>query len=426
MPDLVPEQAARRQAIEEVMREVLAAYAYQEIRTPVIERTDLFQRSIGEVTDIVEKEMYSFDSRDGDSLTLRPEGTAGVVRAFLQHNLLERQQQRLWYSGPMFRYEKPQMGRQRQFHQLGVEAFGMDGPDIDAELILLCARLWRRLGIAARLTLELNSLGNAASREAHRAALVDYFEAHVDALDEDSRRRLGRNPLRILDSKNPALGELLAQAPSLQDYLDADSRAHFDGLRALLDEAGIEYRVNPRLVRGLDYYSLTVFEWLTDDLGAQGAVCAGGRYDGLIAQLGGRPLPAIGFAIGYERLQMLVELETDGAAAGGADVYCIAAGEAAGRELLRLAEAVRDALPGCRVLCHCGGGSLKSQMKRADRSGAELALLLGEDELQRNEVTVRLLRGEGQRRVAREALAAELGQLLAASEVGQERSGGAA
>ena len=373
------------------------------------ERTELFKRSIGEVTDIVEKEMYTFDDRSGDSVTLRPEGTAGCVRAAEEHGLLYNQTQRLWYRGPMFRYERPQAGRYRQFHQIGVETFGISGPDIDAELIIMTARLWRELGLADQVTLELNSLGDTEDRARYRDALVSYLKTHEDRLDEDSRRRLERNPLRVLDSKDPGTRDVLTSAPQLADYLGDEARSHFDGLCALLKANGIDYRLNPRLVRGLDYYGKTVFEWVTDALGAQGTVCAGGRYDGLVEQLGGKPTPAVGFAMGVERLillleQRLPELRPD------AELYIVSSDASAA---LTLAESLRDALPGRRVQCHCGGGSFKSQMKKADRSGAWFALLLGEDELNAGLVTVKPLRQDGeQQQVAREALAQTLAGLL--------------
>ena len=391
MNDILPGESALWQNLETTLREVLAAYGYHEIRLPIVEKTELFARSIGEVTDIVEKEMYTFADRNGDSLTLRPEGTAGCARACIEHGLLHNQTQRLWYAGPMFRYEKPQKGRYRQFHQVGAEAYGMAGPDIDAELICLSARLWQRLGIRA-VTLQLNSLGSSAARAAYRERLVAYFESRRDELDEDSRRRLHANPLRILDSKNPTLRTVLAEAPALLDQLDPESRAHFEELQALLAAAGIAYDINPRLVRGLDYYCKTVFEWVTDTLGAQGTICAGGRYDGLIEQLGGQPVPGVGFALGLERLVAML------AAAGqpGADpephVYLIMVGDAAQRHGLALAERLRDQLPALRLRMHCGGGGFKAQFRRADHSGARFALILGEDEINADTVAVKPLR----------------------------------
>ena len=391
MNDILPGESALWQSLETTVRDVLAAYGYHEIRLPIVEKTELFARSIGEVTDIVEKEMYTFADRNGDSLTLRPEGTAGCARACIEHGLLHNQTQRLWYAGPMFRYEKPQKGRYRQFHQVGAEAYGMAGPDIDAELICLSARLWQRLGIRA-VTLQLNSLGSSAARAAYRERLVAYFESRRDELDEDSRRRLHANPLRILDSKNPTLRTVLAEAPALLDQLDPESRAHFEELQALLAAAGIAYDINPRLVRGLDYYCKTVFEWVTDTLGAQGTICAGGRYDGLIEQLGGQPVPGVGFALGLERLVAML------AAAGqpGADpephVYLIIVGDAAQRHGLALAERLRDQLPALRLRMHCGGGGFKAQFRRADHSGARFALILGEDEINADTVAVKPLR----------------------------------
>jgi len=396
MNDILPEQTPLWQYIERTVADLLAGYGYQEIRFPILEQTELFKRSIGEVTDIVEKEMYTFADRNGDSLTLRPEGTAVCVRACEQNGLLFNQTQRLWYTGPMFRHERPQKGRLRQFHQIGVEAFGMNGPDIDAEVILLTARLWRALGIANNVTLELNSIGSAAARADYKRALVNYLEQFRDQLDADSQRRLGTNPLRILDSKDATTQSLLANAPALADHLDDESRAHFQRLCRLLDAAEVSYRVNQRLVRGLDYYGKTVFEWTTDKLGAQSTVCAGGRYDGLVEQLGGKPTPAVGFAMGIERLALLLEA----CAAIPADifaapqVYVIAAGERAENAALLLAERLRDAVPALRVLTHCGGGSFKSQFKKADKSGARIALILGDQEVDSGVVKVKWLRDE--------------------------------
>ncbi len=415
MPDILPTQTAVWQRIEREVGALLHAHAYREIRLPLLEPTELFCRSIGEVTDIVEKEMYTFADRNGDSLTLRPEGTAGCVRAVLQNGLLQSLPLRLWYAGPMFRHERPQMGRQRQFHQIGVEAFGVAGPDIEAEHLLLLARLWRRLGVAPLVRLEINSLGSAAARAAYREALVAYLGAHLDALDEDSRRRLGTNPLRILDSKDPGTREVLAGAPSLDTWLDEESRAHMDGLRALLDAAGVVYRVNPALVRGLDYYGKTVYEWVTDSLGAQGTVCAGGRYDALVTQLGGPPTTGAGFAMGVERLVLLL-----GAAGVGADdaaephVFWVVGDAAAQRFAFVVAEALRDRLPWLRMQMHCGEGSMRSQMKKADRSGATLALIVGADELAADEISVRGLRAGGlpQSRVPSAGLADVLARQL--------------
>ena len=393
MHDLLPEQSPLWQFLEARVRDVLARYGYQEMRMPIVESTDLFKRSIGEVTDIVEKEMYTFDDRNGDSLTLRPEGTASCVRAALEHGLLHNQTQRLWYQGPMFRHERPQKGRYRQFHQIGVETFGMAGPDIDAEVILMTARLWRELGIDG-LELQLNTLGSSEERAVYRDQLVAYFSAHKEQLDEDSQRRLHSNPLRILDTKNPDMAELVAGAPTLDACLGEQSRSHFEAICGILDGAGVAYVINPRLVRGLDYYSRTVFEWVTDLLGAQGTVCAGGRYDGLVSQLGGRETPAVGFAMGVERLVAILEELGSTELPARADVYLVLVGELAQRRGLILAEQLRAEVPGLRLLSHCGGGSFKSQFKKADRSGAPLALILGDDELAAGRVGIKYLREE--------------------------------
>ena len=415
MPDILPSQTPLWQHIEHEVTSLLHAYAYREIRFPLLEPTELFQRSIGEVTDIVEKEMYTFTDRNGDSLTLRPEGTAGCVRAVLQNGLLHTLPQRLWYLGPMFRHERPQKGRYRQFHQIGVESFGLPGPDIEAEHLLLLARLWRRLGIDHLVTLEINSLGSSAARANYREALVGYLAARADQLDEDSRRRLGSNPLRILDTKDPGTRELLAGAPQLTDHLDEESREHMRGLRELLDAAGIAYRVNPALVRGLDYYGKTVYEWVTDSLGAQGTVCAGGRYDGLVEQLGGTPVPGVGFAMGLERLVLL--LEVAGSQPGDRaqpHAYWVLGDAAAQRFAFVLAERLRDRLPWLRLQMHCGEGRMKAQMKKADRSGATLVLIVGEEELAAGQVSVRGLRegGPEQSRVGADALADYLAQQI--------------
>lgn len=393
MNDILPDETPYWQFLERTVGRLLESYGYGEIRLPVVEQTELFRRSIGEVTDIVEKEMYTFDDRNGESLTLRPEGTAGCVRAAIQQGLLG-VPQRLWYAGPMFRYERPQKGRQRQFHQVGAEAFGVASPDMDAELILLSARLWRLLGIADGVQLQLNSIGSSAARRTYRDALVTYLERHREALDEDSQRRLGSNPLRILDSKNPQTQALLDDAPALADYLDDESRADFDRLCDLLQAAAVPFSINPRLVRGLDYYNKTVFEWVTDRLGAQGTVCAGGRYDGLVEQLGGKATPGVGFAMGMERLVLLLR-ESDAlqGANSGADVYVVAVGDDAQRAALAAVEAVRDRRPRLRIVQHTGGGSFKSQMKKADRSGARVALIWGEDEVAADTVTLKPLRG---------------------------------
>ncbi|WP_372861165.1 histidine--tRNA ligase [Spongiibacter sp.] len=414
MSDILPEDSPLWQYLESTVATLLGRYGYREIRFPILEQTELFKRSIGEVTDIVEKEMYTFADRNGDSLTLRPEGTASCVRACDQNGLLHNQIQRLWYAGPMFRHERPQKGRLRQFHQIGVETFGLNGPDIDAELILLSARLWKELGISDALTLELNSIGSSESRARYRQSLVDYLSQFKEQLDADSLRRLTTNPMRILDSKVPETQALLQDAPLLVDFLDEASRAHFDGLCARLDAAGLSYTLNPKLVRGLDYYGLTVFEWTTSALGAQGTVCAGGRYDGLVEQLGGKPTPAVGFAMGLERLCLLLEtLQALPESAPLADVYIIANGEACEIRALSLAETLRDQLPGVKVVLNCGGGSFKSQFKKADKSGAALAVVLGEDELAAGEVTVKPLRGDAQQQqLALTALADHINNTL--------------
>ena len=411
MNDLLPEQSATWQYLERTVAELLASYSYGEIRFPILEQTELFKRAVGEVTDIVEKEMYSFDDRNGDSLSLRPEGTAGCVRACTENGLLHNQTQRLWYTGPMFRHERPQKGRLRQFHQVGVEAFGLTGPDIDAELLLITARLWKILKIDHAVTLQINSLGTSADRADYRAALVEYLNARRDQLDEDSQRRLETNPMRILDSKNPDTQALLNSAPSLEDFIDQESRDHFQQLCAMLDAANISYEVNPRLVRGLDYYGKTVFEWVTTNLGAQGTVCAGGRYDGLVEQLGGKPCPGVGFAMGVERLVLL--LDELGAVPDSVDqavdLYLLAVGNVE-QQALVLAENLRSDCPNIRLECHCGGGSFKSQIKRADKSGARIALILGEDEVASGTVGVKYLREDRhQKTVAQSELSGLLG-----------------
>ncbi len=396
MNDILPSETPLLQYIEKNIRQVLEAYGYQEIRLPLLESTELFSRSIGEVTDIVEKEMFSFlDTPDKygnrDSLTLRPEGTAGCVRAGIEHGLFYNQRQRLWYIGPMFRHEKPQKGRYRQFYQIGAEAYGLSGPDIDAEMILMTARFWRRLGLDD-LELQINSLGSAAARAAYREQLVSYFSDRRSQLDADSQRRLQTNPLRILDSKNPEMQALIENAPQLLEHLDEASLEHFATLKHLLEKAGVNYRVNPRLVRGLDYYNRTVFEWVTQNLGAQGTVCAGGRYDGLVEQLGGKqPTPAVGFAMGLERLVLL--LSQVQVADKSPHAYLLMVGnDAVIEQGLCLAESLRDLLPELRLLTHCGGGSFKSQFKRADKSGAKIALVLGENEVTNQEITLKYLR----------------------------------
>jgi histidyl-tRNA synthetase len=418
MNDILPGDSFAWQHVESVLREVVQSYGYREIRLPLVEKTELFRRSIGEVTDIVEKEMYTFEDRNGDSLTLRPEGTAGCVRACMEHGLLHNQVQRLWYSGPMFRHERPQKGRYRQFHQFGVESFGMEGPDIDAEMILMSARIWQQLGLAD-VTLQLNSLGTPAARAGYRVALVDYMRRHAAALDEDSRRRLDSNPLRILDSKNPDMRELLAAAPLLTDFLDADSEQHFRALCARLDAAGVSYAVNPRLVRGLDYYARTVFEWVTTRLGAQGTVCAGGRYDGLVEFLGGRPVPAFGFAVGMERLVALLVETGSGQRQLHPHVFLVMAGEPARRRGLVFADELRAAVPGLRVQSCCDGGSFKSQFRRADRSGALLALVLGDEETEGRTVVMKPLRSQQEQQVMpQQQMAAHLRGLLSGAGAG--------
>ncbi len=394
MHDVLPDQTPLWRHAERIIEEVLGAYGYSEIRFPILEKTELFKRSIGEVTDIVEKEMYTFDDRNGDSLTLRPEGTAGCLRACLEHGLLHNQVHRLWYYGPMYRHERPQKGRYRQFYQLGVETYGMAGPDIDAELILLIDRLWKRLGVRDKVRLQVNSLGTIDERIHYREKLVTYFRGHLDQLDEDSLRRLETNPLRILDTKNPAMQDVVANAPELMDYLGDDSLLHFNTLTATLDDLGIPYELNTRLVRGLDYYSKTVFEWVTDELGAQGTVCAGGRYDGLIEQLGGKANHATGFAMGIERLLALMETSAQVQLERAIDVYMIRVGEIAEQAGMRFAEDIRNAMPGLKLQVNCGGGSFKSQFKKADKSGAEYALILGDDEVSRGVAGVKSLRQE--------------------------------
>lgn len=391
MNDLYGEQAEAFDYLVNTAQSVLNQYGFASIRLPLVEKTELFARSIGEVTDIVEKEMYTFDDRNGDSLTLRPEGTAGCVRAVIQNGLAHNQIQKLYYTGPMFRYERPQKGRYRQFHQFGVEVFGLDSVDIDAELIVLSARLWERLGLE-NLELQINSLGSQEARQAYRDLLVEYLEAHKSELDEDSLRRLESNPLRILDTKNPDMKAVVDGAPKLIDHLDAESKQHYDELKVYLDDVGIPYTENPNLVRGLDYYNRTVFEWVTTELGAQGTVCAGGRYDGLVEQIGGKPTPAVGFAMGIERLMALLIDKDLVEHKAAPDVYLVLAGEAAKRPGLVISEQIRDYLPELTVQMNCGGGSFKSQFKKADKSGARVALVLGEDEVQQQKIAVKYLR----------------------------------
>lgn len=413
MNDYLPEETALWQRIEGTLKQVLGGYGYSEIRLPIVEQTPLFKRAIGEVTDVVEKEMYTFEDRNGESLTLRPEGTAGCVRAGIEHGLLYNQEQRLWYIGPMFRYERPQKGRYRQFHQLGAEVFGLQGPDIDAELILLTARWWKALGIAEHVKLELNSIGSLEARANYRDALVAFLEQHVEVLDEDCKRRMYSNPLRVLDSKNPEVQALLNDAPRLSEYLDEESRAHFAGLCELLAQAGIPYTVNERLVRGLDYYNRTVFEWVTTSLGAQGTVCAGGRYDGLVEQLGGRATPAVGFAMGLERLVLLVQaVNPEFKAPSAIDVYVISSGAGTQSAAMQLAEQVRDAVPQLKLMTNYGGGNFKKQITRADKWGARIALILGESEVAAQQVVVKDLRSGEQETLAQSEVAARLALML--------------
>jgi histidyl-tRNA synthetase len=409
MHDVLPDQTPQWQYVEGMLREVLGTYGYSEIRLPIVEKTELFKRSIGEVTDIVEKEMYTFEDRNGDSLTLRPEGTAGCLRACLEHGLLHNQVHRLWYYGPMYRHERPQKGRYRQFIQLGVETYGMSGPDIDAELIILMDRLWKKLGIRDKVRLQLNSLGTIEERLVYRKVLVDYFRGHLDQLDEDSLRRLETNPLRILDTKNPSMQALVANAPELMDYLGADSMAHFNILTATLDDLGISYEITTRLVRGLDYYSKTVFEWVTNELGSQGTVCAGGRYDSLVEQLGGKANFAVGFAMGIERLLALIEVSGYLPTTRPVDVFMIRVGELAEREGLLFAEVIRNEVPGLKLQVNCGGGSFKSQFKKADKIGADYALILGDDEVSRGELSLKSLRDDqGQQTLSQQQVIAFL------------------
>ncbi len=393
MNDCLPSETHIWQKVESILRRVASNYGFSEIRMPIVESTALFKRSVGEVTDIVEKEMYTFEDRNGDSLSLRPEGTASCVRAGNQHGLLYNQEQRLWYMGPMFRHERPQKGRYRQFHQFGIEAFGFAGADIDAEIIMLSARLWRELGIDDVVTLELNSLGSSEERASYSKALVDYLTLHQAKLDEDSQRRMHTNPLRVLDSKNPEVQAILVDAPKLSDFLGEESKAHFAELCQRLDAVGINYVLNERLVRGLDYYNRTVFEWVTDSLGAQGTICAGGRYDGLVEQLGGKATPGIGFALGIERLVLMVtSLEKLNDIRPQVEVYLAMLGDDVDIQANLLAEQWRDKVPEIRIQCHCGGGNFKKQMKRADKSGAQVAIILGEDEIANQTATIKYLR----------------------------------
>ncbi|MDF4433902.1 histidine--tRNA ligase [Vibrio parahaemolyticus] len=412
MNDCLPTQSPLWQKLENTVKNVISAYGYNEVRMPIVEETNLFSRAVGEETDVVSKEMYTFDDRNGDSLTLRPEGTAGCVRSCIQNSLINRDEQRLWYMGPMFRHERPQKGRYRQFHQCGVEVFGLNGPDVDAELIMMTARLWRELGIDKHVRLELNSIGSQEDRTDYRTALVAFLEQHIDVLDEDCKRRMHTNPLRVLDTKNPDIQAILGDAPRLSEYLGEESKAHFAGLCELLDAAGIEYTVNERLVRGLDYYNRTVFEWITESLGAQGTVCGGGRYDGLVEQLGGKPTPAVGFAMGLERLVLMLETLELTDVRRSVDVYVVTAGEGTMMAGMKLAEQLREAISGVRVMNHFGGGNFKKQFKRADKVGAVVALVLGENEVADNTVVLKDLVGGEQETYNQAEVAEKIAALI--------------
>ncbi|MDA0119019.1 histidine--tRNA ligase [Vibrio sp. T11.5] len=412
MNDCLPTQSPLWQKLENTVKNVISAYGYNEVRMPIVEMTHLFSRAIGEVTDVVEKEMYTFEDRNGDSLTLRPEGTAGCVRSCIENSLINRDEQRLWYMGPMFRHERPQKGRYRQFHQCGVEVFGLDGPDVDAELIMMTARLWRELGIDKHVRLELNSIGSLEDRANYRTALIAFLEQHIDILDDDCKRRMHTNPLRVLDTKNPDVQAILGDAPRLSDYLGEESKQHFAGLCELLDAAGIEYTVNERLVRGLDYYNRTVFEWITESLGAQGTVCGGGRYDGLVEQLGGKATPAVGFAMGLERLVLMLETLELTEVRRSVDVYVVTAGEGTMLAGMKLAESLREQVTGLRVMSHFGGGNFKKQFKRADKVGAAVALVLGENEVADNTVVLKDLIGGTQETYSQTDVAAKLAELV--------------
>lgn len=412
MNDCLPTQSPLWQKLENTVKNVISAYGYNEVRMPIVEETNLFSRAVGEETDVVSKEMYIFDDRNGDSLTLRPEGTAGCVRSCIQNSLINRDEQRLWYMGPMFRHERPQKGRYRQFHQCGVEVFGLNGPDVDAELIMMTARLWRELGINEHVRLELNSIGSQEDRADYRTALVAFLEQHIDVLDEDCKRRMHTNPLRVLDTKNPDVQAILGDAPRLSDYLGEESKAHFAGLCELLDAAGIKYTVNERLVRGLDYYNRTVFEWITESLGAQGTVCGGGRYDGLVEQLGGKPTPAVGFAMGLERLVLMLETLELTDVRRSVDVYVVTAGEGTMMAGMKLAEQLRESVPGVRVMNHFGGGNFKKQFKRADKVGAVVALVLGENEVADNTVVLKDLAGGEQETYNQAEVAEKIAALI--------------
>ncbi|MDA0129607.1 histidine--tRNA ligase [Vibrio sp. MarTm2] len=412
MNDCLPTQSPLWQKLENTVKNVISAYGYNEVRIPIVEMTHLFSRAIGEVTDVVEKEMYTFEDRNGDSLTLRPEGTAGCVRSCIENSLINRDEQRLWYMGPMFRHERPQKGRYRQFHQCGVEVFGLEGPDVDAELIMMTARLWRDLGIDKHVRLELNSIGSLEDRANYRTALIEFLEQHLDILDDDCKRRMHTNPLRVLDTKNPDVQAILGDAPRLSDYLGEESKEHFAGLCELLHAAGIEYTVNERLVRGLDYYNRTVFEWITESLGAQGTVCGGGRYDGLVEQLGGKATPAVGFAMGLERLVLMLETLELTDVRRSVDVYMVTAGEGTMLAGMKLAETLREQVPGLRVMSHFGGGNFKKQFKRADKVGAAVALVLGENEVADNTVVVKDLIGGTQDTLSQADVVAKLAELV--------------
>ncbi|ELZ1257887.1 histidine--tRNA ligase [Vibrio fluvialis] len=412
MNDCLPTQSPLWQKVEGIVKNVISAYGYNEVRMPIVEETNLFSRAVGEETDVVSKEMYTFEDRNGDSLTLRPEGTAGCVRSCIQNSLINRDEQRLWYMGPMFRHERPQKGRYRQFHQCGVEVFGLNGPDVDAELIMMTARLWRELGIDKHVRLELNSIGSQEDRADYRTALVAFLEQHIDVLDEDCKRRMHTNPLRVLDTKNPDIKAILGDAPRLSEYLGEESKAHFAGLCELLDAAGIEYTVNERLVRGLDYYNRTVFEWMTESLGSQGTVCGGGRYDGLVEQLGGKATPAVGFAMGLERLVLMMETLGNTDVRRNVDVYMVTAGEGTLTAGMKLVEELREQVPGLRVMTHFGGGNFKKQFKRADKVGAAVALVLGENEVAEKTVVLKDLAGGEQETISQTEIAGKLAHLV--------------
>ncbi|ELI5719026.1 histidine--tRNA ligase [Vibrio fluvialis] len=412
MNDCLPTQSPLWQKVEGIVKNVISAYGYNEVRMPIVEETNLFSRAVGEETDVVSKEMYTFEDRNGDSLTLRPEGTAGCVRSCIQNSLINRDEQRLWYMGPMFRHERPQKGRYRQFHQCGVEVFGLNGPDVDAELIMMTARLWRELGIDKHVRLELNSIGSQEDRADYRTALVAFLEQHIDVLDEDCKRRMHTNPLRVLDTKNPDIQAILGDAPRLSEYLGEESKAHFAGLCELLDAAGIEYTVNERLVRGLDYYNRTVFEWMTESLGSQGTVCGGGRYDGLVEQLGGKATPAVGFAMGLERLVLMMETLGNTDVRRNVDVYMVTVGEGTLTAGMKLVEELREQVPGLRVMTHFGGGNFKKQFKRADKVGAAVALVLGENEVAEKTVVLKDLAGGEQETISQTEIAGKLAHLV--------------